>query len=327
MADHQCSIAHVQSFIKDLPEKIHILARGACDINKVNRNNPLVESAIVLMLSIDMIQSMFIVIPSVFCKSVWSEEGTAAHAWIYITFEFLHDLCGDIVRNHSLSGAFCSKLCQIVIFGIFMNVVFIQSIDELRKCWCNINTLFILDTDHSLLEHFLNDQSQVISCSAFFHFIQVHEYSDKRGLSVCCHQSDDLILDCLYTSHDFTSDSFFRNTIDLFLADIHSGSFHFFCDSLSVLLTADIYKWSKMGECDCLTAILVGSNLCNDLCCDITCSCEAVWFVDLCTGNDSSILQHVFQIDQTAVIHRLCKVVCIMEVDDALFMCIPDICR
>ena len=36
--------------------------------------------------------------------------------------------------------------------------------------------------------------------------------------------------------------------------------------------------------------------------------------------DDSTILQHIFQIDQAAIVHMLCKIICIMEVDDSFFM-------
>ena len=52
MAAHQSTIAKIKSLVKNLPEFCHIAAACACDINKVNGNNALIESAVELMTAI-----------------------------------------------------------------------------------------------------------------------------------------------------------------------------------------------------------------------------------------------------------------------------------
>ena len=37
-------------------------------------------------------------------------------------------------------------------------------------------------------------------------------------------------------------------------------------------------------------------------------------------GNNRTVLEHIFQIDQIAVVHVLCEIVGVVEVDDTLFM-------
>jgi hypothetical protein len=44
-------------------------------------------------------------------------------------------------------------------------------------------------------------------------------------------------------------------------------------------------------------------------------------------GNDRSVLKHIFQIDQAAVVHVLGKIVRIMEMDDPFFVRFHDVCR
>ena len=80
-----------------------------------------------------------------------------------------------------------------------------------------------------------------------------------------------------------------------------------------------------MGKGDSLTTILVGSDLGDDLCRDITCCAKGMWLFDQSIGDDRAILQHVFQVYQAAVIHWLGKVIRIMEMDDAFFMRIDDV--
>ena len=43
--------------------------------------------------------------------------------------------------------------------------------------------------------------------------------------------------------------------------------------------------------------------------------------------DDGAVLQHVFQVHQVAVVHMLRIVVCVMEVDDALFVGVNNLLR
>ena len=49
---HQCAIAKFQSVIKDLPELIHISTGRKCNVNKVDRNNSLIETSVELVVSV-----------------------------------------------------------------------------------------------------------------------------------------------------------------------------------------------------------------------------------------------------------------------------------
>jgi hypothetical protein len=76
-----------------------------------------------------------------------------------------------------------------------------------------------------------------------------------------------------------------------------------------------------------LTAILVGSNLSDDLCCDITSRGEAVGLLDHGTGDNGTVLEHILEVYEVAVMHMLSKVVTVVEVDNTLLMSLNDILR
>ena len=82
-----------------------------------------------------------------------------------------------------------------------------------------------------------------------------------------------------------------------------------------------------MCKTDRLTAVLIRCDLRNDLRCDIAGSGKAVRLLDHCTGYHRTVLQHIRQIHQTAVVHRLCDIVQIMHMDDTLIMRSNHICR
>ena len=50
-------------------------------------------------------------------------------------------------------------------------------------------------------------------------------------------------------------------------------------------------------------------------------------FFDHSTGDNSSVLQHIFQVDQIAVVHMLCEVVGVMKVDDSFLVRLDDVSR
>ena len=82
-----------------------------------------------------------------------------------------------------------------------------------------------------------------------------------------------------------------------------------------------------MGKCKGLSAILVTCYLRHDLCCDITCSEEAVRLLNHCLADDGSVLQHILQIYQVAVMFPLGEIIRIMEMDNSLLMCFHNFFR
>ena len=72
-----------------------------------------------------------------------------------------------------------------------------------------------------------------------------------------------------------------------------------------------------MRERDGLPAVLAAGHLRNNLRRNVTGGGEAVRALDHGARDDGTVLQHIFQIHQVAVVHMLREVVRIVEVDDA----------
>ena len=82
--------------------------------------------------------------------AVRSKEGSTAHARPHTAFKLLHNLCGNIIRNHSLGSTLSRQLSQVIILRIRMNVILIKSINELWEGRSNPYTNFILYTLNAL---------------------------------------------------------------------------------------------------------------------------------------------------------------------------------
>ena len=75
-----------------------------------------------------------------------------------------------------------------------------------------------------------------------------------------------------------------------------------------------------MCQGNTLPAILGARNLCNCLCCNITCSRKALWRLNHSLTDNRSVLQHILQIHKTAIMHMLCKIISIMKMNNPFFM-------
>ena len=73
-----------------------------------------------------------------------------------------------------------------------------------------------------------------------------------------------------------------------------------------------------MSQGDGLTTVLARCYLSNDLSCNVACRREAVWTLNQSTRDNSAVLQHVIKVDEVTVVHVLCKVIGIVEVDKTL---------
>ena len=82
-----------------------------------------------------------------------------------------------------------------------------------------------------------------------------------------------------------------------------------------------------MREREGLSAVLVRSDLRDDLRRDIARGEEGVRLFDHGLADDGTILQHVFQIDEVTVVLALGEIVSVVEMDDALFVCFHDLLR
>ena len=208
-----------------------------------------------------------------------------------------------------------------------MDIILFQHVNELRERRCDVDALFIFYSENPLVEHLLNDESQVIPCRAFLHLIQVHEHRNERRLTVGGHEGDDLILDDLYALLDFLADAHLSDLVDLLLIDRHTLFFKFLAHLFAELIPADLYERYQMGESDALAAVLGAGDLCHALGGDIAGSGEALRLLDHHIADDRSVLQHIFQIHQTAVVHVLGEVIGVVEMYDSLFVGIHDMLR
>ena len=82
-----------------------------------------------------------------------------------------------------------------------------------------------------------------------------------------------------------------------------------------------------MRKADALSAILVAGNLGDDLGRDVAGCGEAVRALDQCLADHGAVLQHILQVYKIAVVHMLCKIVGVMEVDDSLLIRLYNIFR
>ncbi len=82
-----------------------------------------------------------------------------------------------------------------------------------------------------------------------------------------------------------------------------------------------------MRERDTLSAVLTAGNLGDTLCGHIAGRGKALGRIDHRLTDHRAVLQHILQVDQTAVVHMLGKIIRIMKMDDPFLMSLHDIRR
>ena len=157
-----------------------------------------------------------------------------------------------------------------------MNIIFLKNVNQLRKCRSNPCSIFIFYTLNSLTNNLFNNHCEVFFGAFVFSFAEIHEYSNKWCLTICGHQSEYLILDCLYATLNLVSQSLFNDAINAIDVTVTSGNLFF--NIFPYFLSTYINEWCKMCKRNTLTTILIGCNLRNSLCCYITSCRKAVWF-------------------------------------------------
>ena len=287
MTATQGAMTELKTLLENLPELLHISVGRTCHIDQIDRHNTLVETAIELVASV-----------CIALRILNGQERTASHTRVNISvLHLLHDLCGNVIRNHALCSALCSKLRQMPILGILGDVVLVKHIDQLRECRGDPHALLVLDTLHTLNHHFLDDQSKVISRLSLRNLIEVHENSYKRSLTITGHQRDQLVLDRLNSALDLLSQTSLDNLIDNRLIEGLSTLLALLNHVLAQFLTADIHKRRKMSQSERLTSVLVARHLCNDLCRHVAGREKAVRLLDHRLADHGSVLKHVLKVD------------------------------
>ena len=155
------------------------------------------------MLFLIVVLSLSYIAYSLICKSIRCKERTAAHTRINITLFPEHNLLRYIVRYKAFSSTLCCKLSKIIILTILAYVILFKYIYKLRESRGNPYSLLILNSLHTLIEHFLYHKGKVISDTTLRYFIQIHKYSNERCLTVGCHKGNNLILYNLNSSSNF----------------------------------------------------------------------------------------------------------------------------
>ena len=190
--------------------------------------------------------------------------------------------------------------------------------------------MFILHALNTLTQNFFNNQGQVCLGLGVIGFIQVHKQCNKGCLTICSHKRVDLILNCLHSTLNFFLDTSFDNSITDFtiiLIESTVSKIQFIINIGLNLLTANIDKRSQMGKGFTLTTILTACDLRHNLRCHITSSSKRMGLFDQSAVDYCTVLQHIFEIHQTAIVHTLYIIVGIMEMDNALVVCILNIFR
>ena len=319
VAAHECTVAKVEALIKDLPELVTVSTGGKSQIHKVQCDNALIKATIVLGLIV--------------LIDIGGQEAAAAHAGIavalavFVDLELQHLLLGDVIGHHAAGGALGSQLGQIPVLAVLVDIVLLTDVDELRESRGDPDTLLILDALPALLQCLLDDECEIFPLLIVLGLTQIHEHGDKGRLTVGGQQGNNLILDGLDAAADFLTKTLFRERGDGFLRRLKTDGIQLFNDRLANLFAGDLDKRGQVSQRNGLSAILVRRNLGNDLRGNVAGRGEGMRTFDQRSGNDGSILQHVLEIDKITVMHMLCIVIAVMEVDDALVVRFDDILR
>ena len=316
---HEGTVAQLEAFVEDLPERIHVTFRRAGDIDQIDGDDALVEAAVVLRLAL--------------IVDVRSQEAPATHGGIAVAFavfihlELEHDLLGHVIGHHALRRALGGKLGQVEIRRAFGDVVLLEDIDQLGECRRDPYALFVLDATMALAQHLFDDHGKIALLGLAAGLVEVHEHGDEGSLAVGGQQGNDLVLDGLDAATDLVAQTLLDDGVKLIGGGLDPDAVEFGEDIAADLLAAHIHEGRQMRKGDGLTAVLVAGNLRDDLGGDVAGSGEAMRRLDQRTGDDGAVLEHVLKIDQVAVVHVLGEIIRIMEMDQAVFMRLDNILR
>ena len=307
--------------------------RAQRDIRQVDGHDALVKATIVLGLVRVVVQRVGNVVKAV-ARAVGRQEAAAAHAGIAVAvagglalrqLELAHLLLGDVVGNHALGGALGSQLGQVEVRGILVNVIVLEYIDELGECRGNPNAGLVLNALVALAKRLLHDHGKVVLLLRRTGLVKIHKDRHERRLAIGGHKGHDLILNRLDAATDLVTQTVLNDLTDLLGRRRDAELLELAGDLAANLLTAHLDERGKMGQRNRLATVLGGSNLSDDLRRDVAGSREAVRLLDQRARNNSTVLEHILQVHQVAVMHVLGKVVRIMEVNQTLIVSIHNL--
>ena len=137
----------------------------------------------------------------------------------------------------------------------------IQNINQLREGRGYINALVIFNALQTLTQNFFHNHSVFLQIRIIL--LQVQKQGNKRRLTIGGHQGIDLILNGLYATLQLVAQALICQTLQSFVINVASGGF---LDALFKLFVALTQIFAKMTDINRLTAVLAGSNGCNNLC-------------------------------------------------------------
>ena len=321
------AVTELHALVKDAPELCHVAVCRETDIYEVYGDNALIESAVVFVLTGNVVARVSDIANAGVGKAVGCEERTAAHAGVYVALELEHYLLRNVVGNHALSGALCRQLREVPVFAVLGNIVLLKHVDELGERRGDPYALFVFDALIALLERLLDYHGEVGLFLLVLRLVKIHIYGYKRSLTVCCQQSDYLILDSLNALVDLVAKPLLNNGVELVVGHLNAHFLDLGAGLAADLLPRDLNERSEVGKADALTAVLVARYLSDDLGRDVARGRKAVGLLDKGIADHGSVLEHILEIYEVAVVHMLGKIVGIVEVDYALLIGLDNVGR
>ena len=260
------------------------------------------------------------------CGGVGRKEGAAAHAGVAVSapravnLKLKHFLFGNVVGNHAARRALGGQFRQIVILRVRLYVVLFQNVNQFGEGRRNPIAAFVFNALVALAQNFLYYKRQVRLFLLGLRFVQVHKDRDKGRLAVCGHQGHYLVLNRLNAASDFVAKALLDDVVKLLACVFDAGLLLDVVKLIGNLFSAHVDKGRQVGQRYALAAVLARSHLRDDLRGDVAGGGEGVRAVDFCSADDSSVLKHVLQIDQVAVVHVLRKVVRVVKVNQAFLV-------
>ena len=312
-------VAELAALLEDVPELLHVAVRRKRDVDEVERDDALVEAAVVLGLAV--------------LVDIRRQERAAAHARVDVAVAALVDLVlehllrGDVVGHHALRRALRGKLGEVPVRRIFGDVLLLKDVDELRERRRDVDALLVLDALDALFQHLLDDDREVLLLLLVARLAEIHVDRDERSLPVCRHQRHDLILDRLHATLDLLAHALLDDGVELVLLHLDARLRTLVGELPADRLTTDVDERREMRKRDGLAAVLVGRDLRDDLRRDVARRGEALRLLDHRPGDDRAVLQHVLEVHEIAVVHVLRIIVHVVKVDEAVLVRLHHVLR
>ncbi len=308
-------MAKLETFIENLEKFLFVAARQNADLRQIEGHDAHIETAVPDVVSI-------FIFPR-------REEGAAAHRTEDVSFiNLAHFLRGNIIGVHALGRAFRGELRQVVVGAARIDIVLVQDVDELREGGRHIDVLLVFDALPALLEDFLVNHRRFFR--VFEIRLEIHEERHERRLAVRRHEGIDLVLDGLDAVLHLFARPFPRDFFGFFHIGLDAVDFLLLFDDTGqnfIVGFADIRRQNPVDAIDALAAVLAARDLRDDLRRHRASDLKRFRRVDFLAVDDRPIRQHVLQIDEAAVEHRLDDVIHVVEMDRAAVVRLDDIER